>query len=72
MPETKPIPILLEMMFGESARVSVKTASERLLVWAQAFDEWLESRKGGRTRMYNSSFRAWKQLLSWRISRPGT
>jgi integrase len=63
MPDTKPVPILLEMMFGESARVSVKTASERLLAWAKAFDEWIESRKGGSKGMVNNLLRSWRQLL---------
>jgi site-specific recombinase XerD len=63
MPDTKHVPILLEMMFGESARVWVKTASERLLAWAQAFDEWIESRKGGRKGMVNNPLRSWKLLL---------
>jgi integrase len=68
MPDTNPVPILIEMMFGESARVSVKTASERLLAWAGAFDEWLETRKTSQSK-YNDSRRAWKQLLA-RVRKP--
>jgi hypothetical protein len=68
MPDTNPVPTLLEMMFGESARVSVKTASERLLTWAAAFDEWLETRKTSQ-RKYNDARRSWEQLLA-RVRKP--
>jgi site-specific recombinase XerD len=63
MPDTNPVPTLIEMMFGESAHVSMKTGSERLLTWAADFDEWLETRKTSQSK-YNDSRRAWKQLLA--------
>jgi integrase len=63
MLDTKPVPILLEMMFGESARVSLRTASERLLAWAQAFDEWIESRRMGSKGRVKDPLRSWRQLL---------
>jgi site-specific recombinase XerD len=62
MPESPHIPVLLELMFGEAARLSMKSASERLLMWARAFDEWLDSRKENK-HLYNDSVRSWKQLL---------
>jgi integrase len=43
--------------------VSAESASERLLAWAGAFDEWIESRKGGSKGMVNNPLRSWKQLL---------
>jgi integrase len=60
---TQPIPILLQLMFGEAAPVSLESASERLLTWARAFDEWLETRKTNKN-MYNASHLAWKQILA--------
>ena len=38
--ERKPL-LLLEFMFGESAEAAQRAAPDKLLTWAEAFDEWL-------------------------------
>jgi hypothetical protein len=63
MPNPKPIPTLLHLMFGEAAPLSLDSASERLLALARAFDDWLESKRSNRD-LYNGSHSAWKQLLA--------
>jgi integrase len=73
MPES-PLPLLLQLMFGESAHISLDLLSPRLLSWAAAFDAWLETRNTSR-RNYNDSRCAWKYLLAlvrkppWDITR---
>jgi site-specific recombinase XerD len=39
-----PIPLLLTYLFGEAAAVALPGASPRLLLWAAAFDAWLQER----------------------------
>jgi hypothetical protein len=41
-------------MFGEAAQLSLDSASERLLAWTRAFDDWLESKRSNRD-LYNGS-----------------
>jgi hypothetical protein len=57
--------MLLEFLFGESAETAQRGASERLMRWAEAFDEWLEAR---RTRFSpnvgEDSHRAWAEFLA--------
>ena len=39
------VPILMQFMFGESAARVRSSASERLLRWCQAMDDWLAERR---------------------------
>jgi len=34
-------PLLLEYMFGKSVEAAQRAATDRILTWAEAFDEWL-------------------------------
>ena len=57
------IPMLLAFYFGEAAEAARRGASERLLGWCQAYDEWLRERK----RSYGpntvkQSVMAWRRL----------
>jgi integrase len=45
MPSPDPVPTLLQLMFGESAPAALLLDSPRLMLWARAFDEWLEECK---------------------------
>ena len=59
------VPILMQFMFGETAALARQTASERLLRWCQAMDDWLgERRRLNHRSTYKTSINAWKQLLS--------
>jgi integrase len=65
MPDNDPIPTLLQFMFAEKAALAYQGASQRLLLWCAAFDDWLAERK--RKYLKNAcltSTNAWKQLLS--------
>jgi hypothetical protein len=58
------IPILLQFMFGEKAAAVRNGASERLLMWGRAFEDWLAERKDRNHRATYTHFRnAWKRLL---------
>jgi len=57
------IPMLLRFYFGEAAEAAQRGASERLLGWCRAYDEWLDERK----RSYGpntlkQSVMAWRRL----------
>ena len=59
------VPILLEFMFGEAAGLARLTASDRLLRWCQAMEDWLaERRRLNHATTYRRSKVAWKRLLS--------
>ena len=59
------VPFLLEVMFGEAAGVARLTASERLLRWCQAMDEWLAERQRlNHASTFRTSKVAWRKLLS--------
>ncbi len=64
--EKNKVPMLLEFLFGESAEIAQRGASERLMHWVEAFDEWLEAR---RTRFSpnvgEDSHRAWAEFLAF-------
>ena len=69
------VPFLLGFMFGESAALAHKGASERLLRWCQAMDDWLAERHQlNRRSTYRNSKNAWRYMLSrcaktpWEIS----
>jgi hypothetical protein len=44
MAEEDNIPLLLDFLFGEAADTAQQGASDRLLRWAEAFDEWIAER----------------------------
>ena len=71
MEEKNKAPLLLEFLFGESAETAQRGASERLMRWAEAFDEWLEIR---RTRFSpnvgEDSHRAWAEFLAFTRKAP--
>jgi site-specific recombinase XerD len=63
MASSDQIPTLLSLMFGQSAGTAYRAASPRLLLWAQAFDDWLAERR----RLYsksclNKALQAWTRL----------
>jgi len=59
------IPILLQLIFGESAAAAHVGASARLLRWCQAMDDWLAERQQlNRRSTYRHSKIAWQYLLS--------
>jgi site-specific recombinase XerD len=65
MGEGNEVPILLQFMFGESAALAQQAASERLLRWCQAMDDWLgERQRECHDSTYRGSITAWKLLLS--------
>jgi site-specific recombinase XerD len=65
MAEGQEVLVLLELMFGENAALVGQTASERLLRWCQAMDDWLAERRQAYTdSTYTHSMTAWKRLLS--------
>jgi len=45
MEEESKTPMMLTFMFGEAAKVAQRGASERLLRWCRAYDEWLAERR---------------------------
>jgi hypothetical protein len=58
------VPLLIEFLFPDSAPTAHRIASERLLLWSQAFDYWL----AGLRERYSPSRRktavaAWRRLL---------
>jgi hypothetical protein len=55
------IPLLLTFLFGDAANVAQQAASERLLRWCQAFDDWLSERK--RIRKPDTGI---KSVTAWR------
>jgi integrase len=56
-----PIPTLLQLLYKDSAAAVLHSRPERLLRWAQAFDEWLAAlRHPQTTKCY---LRAWRYLL---------
>jgi len=61
--ERKPL-ILLEFLFSESAEAAQHAASDRLLTWAEAFDEWLAELGAKYTQSTTKQARlAWRRLL---------
>jgi integrase len=57
------IPMLLTFLFGDSAKVAQQGASERLMRWCRAFDDWLAERKRIRKPgTIRHSVEAWRRL----------
>ncbi len=71
MEEKNKVPMLLEFLFGEVAETAQRGSSERLIRWAEAFDDWLEVR---RTRFGSNigkdSHRAWAEFLAFTRKAP--
>ena len=68
--ERKPL-ILLEFLFSESAEAAQHAASDRLLTWAEAFDEWLAELGAKYTQSTTKQARlAWRRLLQNQGSYP--
>ena len=71
MEEKNKVPMLLEFLFGESAEIAQRGVSERLMRWAEAFDEWLEVR---RTRFSpnvgKDSHKTWAEFLAFTRKAP--
>jgi len=72
-----PAPVLLELLFPESAESMLPFVSPRLMQWCEAFDAWLEERRKNHVRKDGQDARlAWRRLLGgcgkppWEIS-PG-
>ena len=58
------VPLLLEYLFGEDAEAAQRGTSERLLVWAEAFDDWLAERRANYSPSTALQSRlAWQRLL---------
>jgi hypothetical protein len=65
------VPLMIEFLFPDSAPTAHRIASERLLLWSQAFDAWL----AGLRERYSPSRRktavaAWRRLLHARRKPP--
>jgi site-specific recombinase XerC len=64
MDEENKTPMMLTFMFGEAAKVAQRGASERLLRWCRAYDEWLaERRYTYRPNTAKQSVLAWRRLV---------
>ncbi len=63
MSSSPPLPTLFKILFAESALAASHTLSGRILDWAQAFEEWLESRRRpGYRSLYRLACVAWTRL----------
>jgi DNA-binding transcriptional MerR regulator len=57
------VPLLLTFLFGDSAKVAQQGASERLLRWCRAYEDWLAERKRIRKPgTIRHSVEAWRRL----------
>ena len=72
------IPMLLRFYFGEAAEAARGGASERLLGWCRAYDEWLGERKRSyRPDTVKQSVMAWRRLaqqsgkMPWELTAGG-
>ena len=58
-------------MFGESPEAAQRAASDKLLTWAEAFDEWLRELGAKYTQSTTKQARlAWRRLLQNQDSYP--
>ena len=56
--------LMLEFLYGESAKTAQRDAPDRLLAWAEAFDEWLAELGAKYTKSTTKQARlAWRRLL---------
>ena len=64
MDEESKVPKLIEFLFGETARAGLSAASERLLRWSRAFEDWLAEIGRLRRPVYSKAAeRSWWRLL---------
>ena len=71
MEEPSHIPKLMELLFGEAAPAAQRLASSRLLLWCEAFEEWLDWRGLPSSRgAYYISKHTWRRLLQERRKMP--
>lgn len=66
MTSPEPTPRLLELLFGENAGLAYSSASEQMLRWAKAFEEWLTHRQQNYHKSYGlRAVYAWKKALGY-------
>jgi integrase len=71
MVDGKEVPELMRMMFGERAYTMRATAGERLLRWAEAFEEWLAEREANFGRSTRSAAQVgWREFLAFKAKAP--
>ena len=58
-----PVPLFFTYLFGEAAPVAYQGASERLLLWASAFEAWLEELHMHHPGTLEHAQVAWRRLL---------
>lgn len=63
------IPVLLSFLFGDKDPLVREEASERMLRWRQAFEDWLAEREKACPENRRKLKFVWKQLLS-RVGKP--
>lgn len=70
------VPILMDFLYGDKAKLAMEALDQRLLRWCQAFEDWLaERQKVVHHLTYKNSRFAWKQMLAqvgkppWKISK---
>ena len=64
-------PLLLKYIFGENVETAPDSEAERLLTWAEAFDEWLRELGAKYTQSTTKQARlAWRRLLQNQGSYP--
>jgi hypothetical protein len=64
-------PMLLQILFGDSAPAALSLATARLLLWSDAFEAWLDWRRrsyGG--KVYYISHHTWRRFLQERRKLP--
>jgi hypothetical protein len=65
MDDPPPIPKMLRYLFGDAAAAAQGAASPRLLLWCQAFEDWLAERhQKYQSGAYELAERSWRRLLS--------
>ena len=63
--------LMLEFLYGESAKTAQRDAPDRLLTWADAFDEWLRELGAKYTKSTTKQAKlAWRRLLQNQGSYP--
>jgi integrase len=71
MERGREVPELMRMMFGEQAYTMRATAGERLLRWAEAFEEWLAEREANFGRSTRSMAQVgWREFLAFKAKAP--
>jgi site-specific recombinase XerC len=64
MIEPDEVPLLLELLFGDTADTAWRGASERLRIWAEAFEKWMEERsRKYKPATVQQTKAIWRQVL---------